>query len=309
MSAVPGTSLQESMRLGRQVTFELLKIPYVRSIAQRAGRAEKADDIMGTQDSEFEVDFKPLSEQQSESAQSDIRSLLAQFPGVNFAIKTFLTERIEETLSGYTASVVINIFGNDLDVIDRKAREIAGTLSNIPGAADVKIQSPSGTPQIRVRLRKDDVKRWGFDPVDVLNATQTAYQGDVVGQIYDGNRVFDVSVILNPQDRKTFTDVGALPLRNPAGIYVNLKQLADIYETSGRYVVLHQGARRVQAVTCNVAGGNINSFVRQARREIGARVSLPAGMYLEFGGTAAAQAQSRRDLLVHSLLASVGIIT
>ena len=308
MSAVPGTSLQESMRLGRQVTFELLKIPYVRSIAQRAGRAEKADDIMGTQDSEFEVDFKPLSEQQSESAQSDIRSLLAQFPGVSFAIKTFLTERIEETLSGYTASVVINIFGNDLDVIDRKAREIAGTLSNIPGAADVKIQSPSGTPQIRVRLRKDDVKRWGFDPVDVLNATQTAYQGDVVGQIYDGNRVFDVSVILNPQDRKTFTDVGALPLRNPAGIYVNLKQLADIYETSGRYVVLHQGARRVQAVTCNVAGGNINSFVRQARREIKSRVPFSAGMYLEFGGATAAQAQSRRDLLVHSLLASVGII-
>ncbi|KAF0120298.1 MAG: heavy metal efflux pump cobalt-zinc-cadmium [bacterium] len=130
----------------------------------------------------------------------------------------------------------------------------------------------------------------------------------MVGQIYDGNRVFDVSVILDPQDRKTFTDVGVLPLRNPAGTYVNLKQLADIYETSGRYAVLHQGARRVQAVTCNVARRNINSFVRQAGREIESRVSLPAGMYLEFEGAAAAQAQSRRDLLVHSLIAGLGII-
>lgn len=308
MSAVPGTSLQESMRLGRQVTFELLKTPYIRSVAQRAGRAEKADDIMGTQDSEFEVDLKPMSDQQAESAQSDIRRVLAQFPGVNFAIKTFLTERIEETLSGYTASVVINIFGNDLDLLDRKAREIAGILSKIPGAADVNIQSPPGTPQLIVRLREDDVKRRGFDPVDVLDAIQTAYQGDVVGQIYDGNRVFDVSVILAPENRKTIADIGALPLRNPAGTYVNLKQLADIYETSGRYVVLHQGAGRVQAVTCNVAGRNINSFVKQAGREIGARVSLPAGMYLEFGGAAAAQARSRRDLLVHSLIAGLGII-
>lgn len=308
MSAVPGTSLPESIRLGHQVTFELLKIPYIRFVAQRAGRAEKADDIMGTHDSEFEVDLKPLSEKQAESAQSEIRSLLAQFPGVNFAIKTFLTERIEETLSGYTASVVINIFGNDLDVLDNKAQEIARILSNIPGAADVKIQSPSGTPQIIVRLRKDDIKRWGFDPLDVLNAIQAAYQGDVVGQIYDGNRVFDVSVILDPQERKTIADVGVLHLRNPAGTYVKLKQLADIYETAGRYAVLHQGARRVQTVTCNVAGRNINSFVRQAGREIKSRISLPSGMYLEFGGAAAAQARSRRDLLVHSLIAGVGII-
>ncbi|KAF0120299.1 MAG: heavy metal efflux pump cobalt-zinc-cadmium, partial [bacterium] len=118
------------------VTFELLKTPYVRSVAQRAGRAEKADDIMGAQDSEFEVDLRPLSDKQAESAQSEIRSLLAQFPGVNFAIKTFLTERIEETLSGYTASVVINIFGNDMDTLDKKAQEIGRILSNIPDSAD-----------------------------------------------------------------------------------------------------------------------------------------------------------------------------
>lgn len=308
MSAVPGTSLDESLRLGRQVTSELLKTPYVRSVAQRVGRAEKAEDTYGTHYSELEVDLKPLEGEEAEFAQSEIRKTLAQFPGVNFAVKTFLTERVEETLSGYTYSVVVNIFGNDLDVLDKKAREVATVLGKISGATDVLIQSPPGTPQIMVRLRKEDIVRWGFKPVDVLDTLRTVYEGDVVGQTYEGNRVFDVSVILDPQDRKNIADVGNLPLRNSVGNYVRLRQLANVYETSGRYVVLHEGARRVQTVTCNVAGRDVNSFVTEAKKQILSTVSLPAGSYLEFTGTAAAQAQSRQDLLIYSLIAGVGIV-
>ncbi len=309
MSAVPGTSLQESLRLGRQVTMELLKIPYVRSVAQRVGRAERADDILGTQDSEFEVDLKPLQgEEEAELAQSEIRKALVQFPGVNFAANTFLTERVEETLSGYTAPVVINIFGNDLDILDTKAKAAAKVLANIPGATDIQIQSPPGTPQLVIRLRKGDLIRWGFDPVEVLDAVRAAYEGDVVGQTYEGNRVFDVAAILDPQLRKTLADVETLPLRNSSGTYVRLRQLADIYETSGRYVVLHQGARRVQTVTGNVAGRDLSSFVSEARRQVLSTVALPAGTYIEFTGASEAQAQSMRDLLVHSLLAGMGIV-
>lgn len=307
MSAVPGTSLEESLRLGRQVTLELLKIPYVRSVAQRVGRAEKADDIMGPQDSEFEVDLNPPSEAQAESALSDIRTVLGQFPGVNFAVKTFLTERIEETLSGFTASVIINIYGNKLDVLDNKAREVATILGEIRGAADVQVQSPPGTPQVIIRPRREELARWGFDPVEVLDAVRVAYQGDLVGQIYEGNRIFGVSVILDPQARKSIAEIGALPLRNPTGTYVFLRQLADIYETSGRYVVLHQGARRVQTVTSNVLGWDINSFVAEAKRQIFSHVSFPSGTYAEFAGAAEAQARSKHDLLVHSLIAAVGI--
>lgn len=308
MSAVPGTSLQESMRLGRQVTLDLLKVPYVRSVAQRAGRAEKADDIFGTHDGEFEVDLKPLEGEQAEIAQAEIRKVLAQFPGVNFAVKTFLTERVEETLSGYTSSVVINIFGNDLDVLDAKAKEVARVLGTVHGAAEVQVQSPPGTPQLVVRLRKDDLTRWGFGPVEVLDAVRTVYQGDTVGQVYDGNRVFDVSAILNSKDRRNITGVGTLPLRNTEGTYVRLRQLAEVYETSGRYVVLHEGARRVQTVTCNVAGRDVSSFVAKARKRILSEITFPPGTYAEFTGTAAAQAKSQRDLLVHSLMAGVGII-
>ena len=308
VSAVPGTSLEESSRFGRRLSDELLKLPYVRTVAQRVGRAEKADDTWGTHYSEFEVDLKELDGGEMEQAQAEIRRALASFVGVNSAVKTFLTERVEETLSGYTASVVINIYGNNLDVIDAKAQQTAKVLSSIPSATDVQVQSPPGMPLLAVRLRKDDLLKWGFNAKDVLDAVQTAYQGTDVGQVYDGNRVFTIAVILDAQQRHSIDNVGNLPLRNSDGTYVRLRQLADVYETSGRYVVLHLGARRVQTITCNVSGRDLASFVDEAKRRLASSVLLPAGMYFEFGGAAAAQAQSKQDLIIHSLLAGAGIV-
>ncbi|MBI5756368.1 MAG: efflux RND transporter permease subunit, partial [Nitrospirae bacterium] len=264
MSEVPGTSIEESLRLGQHVTEELLRLPFVRTVSQRTGRAERADDTWGTHYSELNVDLKPLKGEEGEFALVDIRKILARFLGVNFSVKTFLTERVEETISGYTASVAVNLFGNNLDILDKKAQEIDRVLSRVSGAIDVQVQSPPGVPQIVIRLRKDDLMRWGFNPVDALDVIRTAYQGDIVGQVYDGNRVFDVSVILNPQSRKNIKDIGTLPLLSPNGVYIQLKQICDIYETSGRYIVLHQGARRVQTITCNASGRDINSFVREA---------------------------------------------
>lgn len=308
VSAVPGTSLDESLRLGQRISAALLRLPSVRVVSQQVGRAEKSEDVFGTHYSEFNVDLKPLSGDAAEAAQADVRRVLAGFPGVNSAVKTFLTERVEETLSGYTAAVVVNVYGDDLDVLDAKAREVARVLGAVPGAADVQVQSPPGMPQMAVRLRPVDVARWGFNPLDVLSAVHTAFGGNVVGQVYEGNRVFGVSVILDTALRSRISDISALPLRNPAGAYVRLRQLADVYETPGRYVVLHDGARRVQTITANVGGRDVASFTADARRQITSRVALPSGTYLEFGGTAAAQAQSRRDLLLHSLLAGLGIV-
>jgi|SRR5438128_10013229 len=308
MSAVPGTSLADSLRIGNQVTAELLKVSAVRTVSQRVGRAEKSDDIWGSHYSEFDVDLKPLKGKAAESALADIRKALAQFPGVNFAVKTFLSERVEETLSGYTASVVVNIYGNDLNLLDAKAQEIARALNRVKGAAEVQVQSPPGTPQLEIRLRPDDLALWGFEPVDVLDTIRIAYQGAEAGQVYDGNRVFSVVTILEPEQRNNIAAIGALPLRNGSGPYIPLGQVADIYQSAGRYVVLHNGARRVQTVTCNVAGRDVNSFVTDARKQIAQSVTFPQGSYVEFSGAAAAQAQSRRDLLVKSLLAIAGIM-
>jgi Cu/Ag efflux pump CusA len=307
MTAVPGTSLRESLRLGGRVTQALEQAPYVVSVAQRAGRAELGTDIMGPNSSEIEVNVQARTGRQVAQAQEAIRKAMAEFPGAVFSANTYLTERINETLSGFRAPVVVNIFGDDLGALDEAAHAVAQMLLGIRGAAQVQIQSPPGMPQVTVRLRKGDLIRWEFDPVQVLDAVRTAFGGDVVGQIYEGDRVFNVSVVLAPQQRNSVADIGALPLRSPAGNYVTLSQLADIAVTNGRYIILHQGGRRVQTITCSVEGRTESSFVAEARRRT-ARLVLPAGSYIEFAGAAEAQAQSRHALLVHSLLAGLGIL-
>ncbi|HEV2423851.1 MAG TPA: efflux RND transporter permease subunit [Terriglobia bacterium] len=307
MTAVPGTSVRQSLELGQHVTRALVELPFIRLVAQRVGRAELADDVNGTYSSEFELALKPLNGGEYDSAQASIRKTLAGFAGVTFSMNSFLVERINEILSGFTAGLAVNVFGNDLNVLDQKSRAVARALSGIHGVADVTLQSPPGTPQVVVRLRPDGVARWGFDSVDVLDAVRTAFGGDVTGQIYQGSQIFDVSVFLDPADRQSVEAVSDLRLRGPDGNYVALGQLADVYETSGRYVIQHDGGRRLETVTLNVPGEDLSAFLREAQRRL-SRISFPAGAYVAFAGTTEAQARSRQELLLHSLLAGFGII-
>jgi len=308
MTLAPGTSLQESLRLGYKASLELLKNPYVRSVAQKAGRAENAAETRGTNGSEFEVDLKTGGSERTGTSQSDIREALDKIPGANFAVNTFLTERIEETISGYTAPVAINVFGDKLDILEQKGEEIARVLKEVRGAEDILVQSVPGIPQVTVDLIKEDLLRWGFDPVGVLDSVRMAYQGSVVGQIYDRGRVFDVSVILDPAERNTVSGIGKLPLHNSVGQYIPLREIASIREESGRSVILHDGGRRVQTITCNVSGRNISSFTADTKRRIMSAIALPRGTYIDFAGTGEAQARSKRDLLFHSLTAVAGIV-
>ena len=308
VTTAPGTSPDESVRLGIRMNEALKHIAGVRSVAQRIGRAERSDDTWGTNYSEIEVDLKPLSGAKSEAVPAEIANALGGFAGVNASVKTFLTERIEETLSGYTAPVAVNIFGDDLNMLDQEAQEVARVLGGVRGATGVQVQSPPGLPQLTIRLRAPDLQRWGLDPVGVLDLVRAAYQGDVVGQTYNGNQVFNVIAIFDQKSRGDVARVGELPLHTPGGTYVQLKQVADVFTTAGRYQMQHEGARRLATVTANVTGRDIASFVADAKAAVARGVKLPAGAYISFAGAAEAQASSQRDLIVDALLAGVGVL-
>src|SRR5213594_28289 len=308
MSAIPGTSIEESLRLGREVTKELLKNPHIRSVGQRVGRAEKADDTWGTHYSEFNVDLVPLKGEAAEFVQSEIRDALVKFPGVYFAIKPFLTERIEEILTGIRGQVAIKIFGEDLDQIDRAAQDVARVVSSVPGAVDVQVESQPGLPEMVVQLRPERLLQFGFQPVSVMDAVQTAYQGTSVAQTFEGNRVFDVTVILDDAARRSPEAAGGLMLQNAEGTRISLRQVAEVYPTTGRYVILHEATRRRQSVSANVAGRDVTSFVADAKQRIAKDVRFPAGVYPVFTGTAEAQAQSQQEILVSSIIAGVAIL-
>lgn len=308
VSALPGTSLAESLRIGERISKRLLAVAQVRAVAQRAGRAEKADDTWGPHYSEIDVDLKPLSsEDEAEEAEAAIRKALEGMPGIAFSVKTFLSERVEETLSGYTAAVVVSVYGQDLDALDAQAQRVASLLGSVRGATDVHIEAPPGTPEIAIRPRPAALAHWGLATDDVLEATQIAFQGSSAGQVQEGNRVFNVSVVLAPNERRTMDDVKSLVLKTPEGSMVRLDQVADVYASSGRYAVLRSGGRRVQTITCNVSNRDVASFVAEAKRLVTQQTKLAPGDYIEFGGAAEAQAQAARKLWVNSLMAAVAI--
>ena len=312
MTAVPGTAESESLRLGQRVAGAIGSIEGVQSVAQWVGRAPGGADTFGTHYSEFEVEIGAVRGREQARILREIRATLAgergaQFPGVTFAVNTFLTERIEETITGFAAPLVINIYGTDLDLLDRDARAVATAVSGVPGARDVQLQAPPGTAQLAIRLRHERMAALGVQPGAALDAIQTAFAGAQAGQVYEGSRVVDLVVVLAPEARERVPSVGELRLRAADGRLIRLQDVADVALTGGRYKILHASGRRLQTVTADFEGRDLASFDTTVRDRIAAQVRLSPGNYLVYAGTARAQAQAREDLIVHSAVAGIGI--
>lgn len=308
-SSVPGTSIEESLRLGAQIEKRVANIPGVRATSQWAGRAERGADTFGTHYSEYEVDLEPgLDGPEQQQILDEIREVLETFPGISSEVNTFLTERIDETISGYTSPVVVNIYGQNLELLDQKAQQVATVMRGIEGAADVQLRAPSDEPQLSVQLNIDKLAYWGLKPRQVMEAVKTGFEGLVVGQVYEANQSFDVVVVLPEHKRRQLEDVKALPIQAPSGMMLRLEDLATIEQVSGRHMILHQDGQRLQTVTCNVRGRDLASFFAELQDEIHENVSFDANIYPEFTGAAVAQAKSREDLIIHSTLAGFAVL-
>jgi CzcA family heavy metal efflux pump len=307
MTLAPGSSLDASTRVGERVADALLKVPHVRLVAQRAGRADKADDVYGTNYSEIEIDLAPTDAEGQEQAEAGIRDALRHFPGATFAVRTFLSDRLDEVVSGYTAPVIVRAAGTDLDALDGAATRIAGAIATVKGAVDVQLQNPTGVPELSIVLDDRALARWGFHALNVLDGIGTAYRGAEVAKVYEGDRVFDAAIVLDADLRRNPESVSALLLKAPDGTFVPLGELATIRQTSGRYGVLHEGGRRVQIVTANTTEQDVGAFSARVKEKIRG-LRLPPGVSVEFTGAAEAQSRSMMSLLINSCLAAGGMV-
>ncbi|MSQ58698.1 MAG: efflux RND transporter permease subunit [Betaproteobacteria bacterium] len=312
VTAVPGTAEAESLRIGQRIAKAIGDIKGVKSVAQWVGRAPNGADTFGTHYSEYEVEIGPLGGDEQERVLKEIRATLAgervgSFPGVTFGVNTFLTERIGETITGFPADFVVSLHGDSLDLLDHDAKSVASVLAQVPGARDVQLQAPPGTPQLTIRLRQERLAVLGLQSLDVLEAIHAAYAGARVGQVYQGARVIDVVAVLAPELRNQVGHVGQLQVKAADGRLVRLNEIADIGVTGGRYKILHSGGRRIQTVTANIEERDAAQFEKDAKERIARDARLSKGNYAVYSSAAQAQAQAREDLIVHSAIAGMGI--
>ena len=306
-ASLPGTSLAESIRMGSQLTKLITAIPGVESVSQWAGRAERGADTYGSHYSEYEVRLKPMSGAEQQEILTKLRDILGHFPGIAFEANTFLTERIDETISGYTAPLVVNIFGNDLDDLDNKANAVASIMKSVPGIENVIVRSPSGTPLAKIHLDLGKLTFWGVTPEQVMLCLQTAYETTVVGKQFDGNKVHDIAVSVLPSYKDNLFSINELPIKTMDGAMIRLGQVADIQPNTGRYNILRQNAQRKQTVTANIEG-DMDTVLRTLKSQVYQSINFSADTYPEFTGAAIEQAEARAKLIVHSVLAGFGVL-
>ena len=306
-SSITGTSLDEMLAMGKRISAEVLALPYVQSIEQQVGRAELGEDTWGPHRSEFHVELKADTTVDQNAAQERLRAILEDYPGIQSEVVTFLGDRISESLSGETAQVAVKVFGDDLDTIEATAEKIVAVLGKVPGVVDLQFKRQSGTPTIAITLEPDALAASGLKVQDVLDAVESAYAGKVIGQTYRGTRTVDVVVLLPDGVRHQPARLSELMIESPLGP-IPLSQVAHVVATQDRYSIEHDGGQRRVSVTFNGGNGSLQGIVRQAQESIAKSVKLPAGVFIEFSGTAEAEAQTRSQLLLYSGLALALIV-
>ncbi|MBO9560912.1 MAG: efflux RND transporter permease subunit [Caulobacter sp.] len=309
VAAPPGTSLSVMRKYGEGISHDVLAIDGVQSIEQTIGRASGGEDTWGTERSEFHVELKRgLSGKDQDRIQREIRKVLDSYPGLETEVMTFLGDRIGESLSGETAALAINIYGGDLDTLDKTAAQIAAIVEKVPGAVDVKIQTPPGTPVVRVDLDLPAMARYGLTAAEALDAVQTAYQGATAAQVYQETRAVDIAVTSAPDLRQDPEAVGELLIRSSSGQVVPLKAVAHVHLIEGRTSVSHEGGRQRQVVTTNPAPSEAQKVTQAVQAAVAAQVKLPPGVYLNYAGTAAGTRAAQRQLLFNIVIALVAVV-
>jgi CzcA family heavy metal efflux pump len=306
-SALPGTSFDEMLGVGRRLSAELLALPSVATVAQQVGRAELGEDTWGPNRSELHVELKADSGIDQQEAKEAIRAVVESYPGLRTEVVTFLGDRFSESLTGETASVVVNVFGDDLDALDRTGARIAAALAGVRGVVDLQYERQSATPTILVRPRPEALAAYGVTRRDLLDAVEAAFAGLPVGQTFAGARTVDVVVILAPEARNRLEAIEGLAVKTEFGP-VRVAQLADVAPAVGRSQVRHLDGQRRVAITFNVEGRDLQGTVTDARARIAALGALPSGVFVRFAGEAEAERQARLEIVGYSAFAVLAVV-
>ncbi len=302
VSALPGISLDESDRIGRQAEEIILSMPEVKTVARKTGRAELDEHSLGVNVSEIEAPYV-LDKRSRNEMVRELRHKLAQLPGVNIEIGQPISHRIDAMLSGTESQIAVKIFGDDLQQLYRTASQIKSAISEVPGIVDVNVEQQIGRPQLDIRPKRDMMARYGITNDAFLTFINTMLGGEVVSQIYEKGVPYDVVLKVQDNDRSTISAVGNLLIDSNIG-KIPLNYVADIVSTDGPNTIYRENVSRRIVVSANVDNGDLRGTVDKIRHEIDSEVKLPDGYFIEYGGQFESEAAASRTLS----LASIGAI-
>ena len=282
-------ALSESVAGTGRIERVLQRFPEVETVVSRIGSPELATDVMGIELADIFVILKPRSEWTTAGSKEELieameRALEEAVPGTGLSFTQPIEMRFNELIAGVRSDVAIKLFGDDLDLLQRKAEEIARLVATVPGAADVRAEQTTGLPVLNIAVSRQRCARYGISVGDVLDTVEAIRGGRVVGTVFEGQMRFRLVVRLSDSAGASLDALGSLPVAAPDGRMIPLRQLADIGLESGPAQISREAVRRRTVIEANVRGRDVASFVEQAARLIGERIELPAGYYLTWGG-------------------------
>ncbi|HEX7653390.1 MAG TPA: CusA/CzcA family heavy metal efflux RND transporter, partial [Verrucomicrobiae bacterium] len=285
---IPSISLPQSLALQTEAEKILKRFPEVRQVVSKTGRADIASDPMGVEVSDVIVTLSPREGwpkgRTKEALVEDMRSALAELPGVAASFSQPIALRVDELVSGVKSAVGIKLFGDDLEVLREQADQIARVLAKVPGAADVNVEKVSGLAYLEIAIDRQKIARYGINVADIQTVVETAIGGRQASLVYEGMKVFGLNVRFPEANRNDVEPIRNLLIATPGGALIPLGQLARVYVTTGpAQISREQGQRRV-VIECNVTGRDLGGFVQAAQARIASRIQLPPGYYLEWGG-------------------------
>jgi heavy metal efflux system protein len=309
---VPGVSLDKALEITQTVEKRLKAFPELVTVVSRTGQTGVPLEARGVDKTGFVGMLRPKEEWTSARTREELvdkmRNALSDIPGMTFAFSQPIQCRIDELVAGTRAQVIMKLFGDDLEILKSKTRDIAQVLSDIPGCADIVVEKVSGQPYIGVNVDRSRIARYGLNVRDVLTVIEIAIGGKAATQVYEGNRAFDLTVRFAEDQRDSLEKLSDTLVGTADGIGIPLSQLADITLQEGPVEISRDDAMRRMAVELNVVGRDIGSFVAEAQGRIKQKVQLPVGYTIAWGGQFENQQRAMDRLMIITPLVVVLVL-
>ena len=303
---LPGTSLEESDRLGRRVEEILLSFPEVVSTARRTGRAELDEHAQDVNAAEIDVRLRPTG-RSKEAFLAELRRQLTTVPGMVTTIGGPIAHRIDHMLSGTRSSIAIKIFGDDLAQLRASAEEVKAVMARVTGVVDLSVEQQVDVPQLTIAFDREAIARYGLRTGALAEAIETAYAGTPVTRVLENQRTYDVVVRYRDDQRADVDAIRDTLIDTPTGARVPLKMLATIRDDVGPNLIMRENVQRRIVVSANVSGRDLRGVIDDIRAGIERDVRLPAGYYVVYGGQFESEQAASRTLTLLGLLVVAGI--